>query len=266
MAPLAAVIAKLMNAKLWVQAHGVDAWQELPKLYRAAIERADLITSVSRFTRRRLLRWCRIDTTRVKVLPDTVQPRFVPGPKPEYLLDRYGLRGKKILITVARLASSERYKGHDRVMNVLPCVLARHPDAVYVIVGEGDDRPRTEALATELGIRDHVHFVGFVAGNELPDHYRMADLMVMPSTGEGFGIAFLEALASGIPVIGGNRDGSLDPLAEGVLGTAVDPDNEGELAEAICAALANPRVDIEAAGRFKLAAFSEHVNRLVQFR
>ena len=85
MAPLAAVIAKLVGAPLWVQVHGVDAWQELSALHRRSVETAALVTSVSRYTRRRLLEWVGIDPARVKVLPNTVDPRFQPGPKPAYL-------------------------------------------------------------------------------------------------------------------------------------------------------------------------------------
>ena len=97
MAPLAAIVARLSGARLWIQVHGIDAWQELPWFYRRAVEGADLITSVSRHTRRRLLAWVGIDPAHVKVLPNTVDPRFQPGPKPDYLLDRHALYGKKIL-------------------------------------------------------------------------------------------------------------------------------------------------------------------------
>ena len=108
-------------------------------------------------------------------------------------------------MTVSRLASSERYKGHDRVIRSLPRVLLKHPETIYLIVGDGDDRPRLEALASEFGVRDKVRFAGLVAGEELPDYFRLADVFVMPSTGEGFGIVFLEAMACGIDVIGGNQ-------------------------------------------------------------
>ena len=86
----------------------------------------------------------------------------------------------------------------------------------------------------------------------------------MPSTGEGFGIVFLEAMASGVAVIGGNQDASLDPLADGVLGTVVDPLNQEQLASAICAALRTPSASIDRARRFGVQAFSEHLHALVR--
>jgi len=102
-----------------------------------------------------------------------------------------------------------------------------------------------------------------VAAQDLPDHYRLADVFVMPSTGEGFGIAFLEAMASGVRVIGGNRDGSVDPLGDGTLGTAVDPEDAHELASAICAALGTTQAKVDRASRFNGRAFSEHLQALV---
>jgi len=263
MAPLAAVIARLLHARLWVQVHGAEAWQELPRLYRQSVEAADLVTAVSRYTRRRLLEWIGIDRARVKVLPNTVDPRFHPGPKRGYLLDRHDARGKKILMTVSRLASSERYKGHDRVIRSLPQVLLHHPETIYLVVGDGDDRPRLEALASEFAVQDKVRFAGLVAGEDLPDYYRLADVLVMPSTGEGFGIVFLEAMACGIDVIGGNQDGSIDPLVDGAVGSAIDPEDSEELVSAISAALRKPAGNVGGATRFKPQVFSKHIQALV---
>jgi phosphatidylinositol alpha-1,6-mannosyltransferase len=264
MAPLAAAVAKLLCAKLWVQVHGLESWQALSGLHRKSIETAVLVTSVSRYTRRRLLEWVGIDPAWVKVLPNTVDPRFQPGPKSDILLARHHAQRKKVLMTVGRLASSERYKGHDQVIRVLPRVLSNHPETIYVIVGDGEDRARLEALAVEFGVAEKVEFVGHVDAEQLPDYFRLADVFVMPSTGEGFGIVFLEAMASGIAVIGGNRDASLDPLADGLLGTAVDPVNQAQLGSAICAALRTPHIRINHASRFGIEAFSEHLYALVR--
>jgi phosphatidylinositol alpha-1,6-mannosyltransferase len=150
------------------------------------------------------------------------------------------------------------------VIRVLPGVLAEHPEAIYIMVGDGDDRSRLEALVTEVGVRERVHFAGFVDGEDLADYYRLADLFVMPSTGEGFGIAFLEALASGVPIIGGNRDGSADPLADGTLGTQIDPEKEDELRVAICAALKNRAPVQSVMGRFDRDQFTSTVQALLQ--
>ena len=92
-----------------------------------------------------------------------------------------------------------------------------------------------------------------VAGEELPDYYRLADVLVMPSTGEGFGIVFLEAMACGIDVIGGNQDGSIDPLGDGAVGSAIDPDDSEELVSAISAALRKPAGNVGGATRFNAA-------------
>src|SRR5215470_8630912 len=262
MAPLAAIIARLVRAKLWVQVHGIEAWQELSGLHRRSVEAAAVVTSVSRHTRRRLLQWVGIEPARVKVLPNTVEQRFQPGPKPDDLLERHAARGKTVLMTVSRLAASERYKGHDRVIRSLPRVLSEHPDTIYIVVGDGDDRPRLEMLAAQCGVAEKIRFTGQVPRDELPDYFRLADVFVMPSTGEGFGIVFLEAMATGIRVIGGNRDGSVDALGDGALGILVEPEDREELASAICAALASRAPVGDRTGRFKPRLFAEHLDGL----
>jgi phosphatidylinositol alpha-1,6-mannosyltransferase len=264
MAPLAAVIARVFSVPLWVQIHGIEAWRELSALHRRSVESATIVTSVSRYTRRRLLQWVGIDPARVKVLPNTVHSQYHPGPKPGYLLDRHAAYGKKVLVTVSRLDSKERYKGHDRVIRTLPRLLSRHPDTIYLVVGDGDDRPRLESLASECGVVENVQFTGAVPPEELSDYLRLADVFVMPSTGEGFGIVFLQAMATGVRVIGGAHDGSRDALCDGALGTLVDPENCEELASAIQAALDNPARTGDRTNRFKPDLFAEYLNALHQ--
>jgi phosphatidylinositol alpha-1,6-mannosyltransferase len=264
MAPLAAVICRVLNVPLWLQIHGVDVWHDLSALQHRALESATMVTSVSRHTRRRLLHWVGIDQARVKVLPNTVESQFQPGPKPGYLLERHAAGGKKVLMTVSRLSSLERYKGHDRVIRTLPRVLKQRPDTIYLIVGDGDDRPRLESLAVECGVTKNVLFTGSVPPEELPDYFRLADVFVMPSVAEGFGIVFLEAMATGIPVISGSGDGSRDALGDGALGTLVDPENGEELASAILEALDDLARTGDRTTRFKSALFAEHLNALYQ--
>jgi glycosyltransferase involved in cell wall biosynthesis len=140
------------------------------------------------------------------------------------------------------------------------------PDAAYLVVGTGDDRPRLERLAGAAGVSDRVVFAGQVPDGDLADCLALADVFAMPSTGEGFGIAFLEAAASGLPVIGGSRDGSVDALAEGRIGRLVDPDAPSEIAAAVVDALTGRHPVPAAAGevqRFAFARFAAHVDALV---
>jgi phosphatidylinositol alpha-1,6-mannosyltransferase len=223
--PVAACAARLARAQLWAQLHGIEAWQLPSPLQRSAAESADLVTAVSRHTRRRFLSWASSDPQSVKVLPNTVDQQFSPGSPSPDLQDRYRLHGRRVLLTVSRLSSSERYKGHDHVLRALALLAPRHPEIVYVVAGDGDDRGRLEGLAASLGVAENTRFVGHVADAELPGLFRTCDAFVMPSTGEGFGIVFLQALACGKPVIAGNSDGSVDPLREGAGGILLAPDS-----------------------------------------
>jgi phosphatidylinositol alpha-1,6-mannosyltransferase len=240
MAPLCALIARLTRAKLVVQMHGVEAWQRPSRLRRAAVEAADLVLCVSRYTRSRVLGWAAIVPERLVVLPNTVGAAFTPGDG-SALRTAWGLQDKRVLLTVGRMDSRERYKGHDRVIDAIPKLVAAGHDVVYIVVGEGDDRRRLEARAHTTGVADRVRFIGLVNSPTLAEIYRAADLFVMPSTGEGFGIAFLEAMASGTPALGLDVAGACDALGE--FGTTA---TESALATALVGVLERPRCEPEA--------------------
>jgi phosphatidylinositol alpha-1,6-mannosyltransferase len=254
----------MLRVPLWLQLHGIEAWNSPGRMVRLAAERAHLVTAVSRYTRRRFLEWAINDPSTVKVLPNTFEPRFFPGPKPGRLIERLGLENQKILLTVARLSALERYKGHDRVIAALPHVLAQHPNVMYLIVGDGDDRSRLECEADALGIAKHVRFVGLVPDDELADYYRMADVFIMPSTGEGFGIVFLEAAAAGLHVIGGNQDGSADALADGAIGVVTSPTSIAGITQELVSALANRRYTANIVDRFSRHRFDRHVDAMLE--
>ena len=136
--------------------------------------------------------------------------------------------------------SRECYKGHDRVIATIPDLVANGHDIYYVVVGEGDDRARLEALARDAGVSDRVRFLGAVGLQSLIEIYRAADLFVMPSTGEGFGVTFLESMASGTPALGFDTGGAKDALADGELGTAA---SETNLSATISHILNQPKPD-----------------------
>lgn len=242
MAPLASLIARLKRAKLIVQMHGIEAWPRPGAPTRNAIEAADLVLCVSRYTRAQVLSWAAITPERAIVLPNTVGADFTPGDG-QGLRAAWGLQGKRILLSVGRMSAEERYKGHDRVVAALPALLKDGLDIIYVVVGEGDDRARLQALAEETGVADRVRFVGVLDPATLVEAYRMADLFVMPSTGEGFGIAFLEAMACGTPALGLDVAGVRDALADGELGTLT---SEAQLTEALARLLRQGKPDARA--------------------
>jgi len=263
LAPVAAAAAALRRVPLWVHLHGIEAWRKPEPLRARAVRRANLVTAVSRYTRARFLEWADVAPHRVRVLPSTVDARFTPGPRPEDLARRLGVAGRRILLTVSRIDRGDRYKGHDKVLAALKLLSDRLPDLDYVVVGDGDDRTRLEGTARELGLATRVHFAGRVGGGELPDYYRLADVFVMPSAKEGFGIVFLEAAATGLPVIGGGIDGSSDPLADGAIGELVPPADPAAIARAIEDALRSPRPDPRRVSRFGAEAFARHVRELL---
>ena len=154
--------------------------------------------------------------------------------------DDVSVKDRKIIVSMGRLASSERYKGFDEILEALPTLIKREPTLCYLVLGDGDDRSRLEAKAKFLGLADRVHFAGYVDEEEKVDHLRLGDVFAMPGRGEGFGIVYLEAMACGIPVVGSQLDGSKDALLDGKLGTLVNPDDIESIREGLLKALKNP--------------------------
>jgi glycosyltransferase involved in cell wall biosynthesis len=229
--PAANLARKFFGVPFCLVAHGIDIHPGLPTRTIEALRAADKIIAVSSWTRDRVLSLGGIDPARIDVLPNTFdESRFGVAPKPKALAKRYGVSDKsKIILSVARLDATERYKGYDRLRYCLPRLAKVCGPVHFVLVGEGEDKQRADAVAKVLGVERHVTFAGFVPDEELADHYRLADVFAMPSTGEGFGIVFLESMGCGTPVVAGNQDGSTDALANGELGVLVNPESVDEI-------------------------------------
>jgi phosphatidylinositol alpha-1,6-mannosyltransferase len=257
MAPLAWIMARLTGGRFWMQAHGAETWVGRRNAVRRAIEASDMVTTVSRGTRHILMAWAHLEDAQVRVLPDTVREIFTPGTPSQALVDRLALGPGPVLLTVGRLSASERYKGHEQIFAALPALRARFPDLVHVVAGSGDDRARLERRALELaGDAAAVRFLGFVPEEDLPDLYRLADLYVMPSSQEGFGIVYLEAAACGLKVVGGAGGGSGDAVPDERIGVLVDPSDEKGLIEAIARLLGQGRVDQAAVDPYRRPHFA----------
>lgn len=224
-APVALLIRRLTGIPYGVIVYGVDAWEIQNKWQIKALHTAEIVISISIYTRDRLINEQNLPTDKIKILPVTFdENRFQPSPKPKYLLERYGLRSNQpIIFTVTRLSSEDGYKGYDKIIQALPKIKSQVPDVHYILGGKGDDRLRIEQLISQLNLQDNVTLAGFIPDRELCDFYNLCDVFAMPSRGEGFGIVYLEALACGKPTVGGNQDGAIDALCQGELGALVDP-------------------------------------------
>ncbi len=264
--PVASLLKRFLRVPLVLELYGIEAWTPpAQRARRLGLRDIDLAISISRFTRERFLDWADIPPSRIKVVPNAIHlDRYHSGADPEQARREFGLQGKTVLLTVSRLSATERYKGHDRLIRLLPRIVEAYPKLIYLIAGDGDDRSRLESMARSLQVLDHVRFLGRVGESELLSLYNFADGFAMPSTGEGFGFVFLEAAACGVPVLGGSVDGSLDALNDGAIGLAVDPTDDNALLQAVVETLRRPKQTPAALTAYAYEEFRLQIAKLVR--
>lgn len=227
------------KTKLILLAHGIEAWEPFKGFRKKMLFKCDKIFSVSKYTKDVMIQLNGFPEENISVLNNCLDP-FLEKPiqkeKEDYLLKRYQLkRDDIVLMTLTRLAARERYKGYDIVIESLKKLSVSNPGIKYLIVGRYDDeeKERLDAIIAKAGLQQQVIFTGFVPDNELADHFNLADIYIMPSEKEGFGIVFIEAMYYRKPVIAGNKDGSVDALLNGRLGMLVNPKSLDEVTDAI---------------------------------
>lgn len=223
--------------------YGIDAWQPTRyKLINLLARRVTAFVSISQVTKDRFLEWTKNRSKYGFVLPNAIHiEKYGVLPGNSELVERYDLENCIVLLTLGRLDKYERYKGVDEVLEVLPELLGVVPNLKYIVAGEGTDLKRLQNKVISLGLGDSVIFTGFVADQEKPDLYRLADAYVMAGRGEGFGFVFLEAMACGIPTVASILDGSREAVRDGSLGIIVDPNNRESLKSGILNALKMPK-------------------------
>jgi phosphatidylinositol alpha-1,6-mannosyltransferase len=226
-------------------------------LFRWTASRASTVVALGAY-QVQLLERLGVGRERTFVSPEGVCVEPFARPPAAERLDRlrrrHGLEGRRVLLTVARLVP---HKGHDMVIRALPRIVERVPDAVYLVVGSGPHETALRDLARLVGVTDRVRFAGNVPDDELPDHYHLCDVFVMPSRQqggdvEGFGIVFAEAAASSRPAIGGRSGGVVDVIQDGRTGLLVEPTSPEEIARAAVRLL----TDRDLAGQLGAAARS----------
>lgn len=253
-----------LRAPYLLALHGIEVWHPLGWERRRSLVRAAIRLAFSRYTVERARPFCP-DVESARIVPLALEER---APEGAVDLDLVSHLGTGFLLIVGRMASGERYKGHDQVFEILP----RVPGARLVVAGDGDDRPRLEGRAADLGLQGRVTFTGFTSEATLAELYRRAAVFVMPSLGEGFGLVYLEAMRAGKPCVAARGSAAEEVVADRETGFLVDRDDPEELAAVLDRLLASPDLArrMGEAGRtrwreqFSLERFQEGVKPLLQ--
>lgn len=250
-APLALLAARARQAgaaRVLASTHGHEVgWSMLPvarSVLRRIGDATDVVTFVSRYTRSRFAPAFGPAASLEYLPPGVDTDRFQPDSAARAeLRDRYRLGERPTVVCVSRLVPR---KGQDVLIKALPSIRRRVDGAALVIVGGGPYLDTLRKLAHDRGVTDHVTFTGGVAGTELPAHHAMADVFAMPCRTrgagldvEGLGIVFLEASASGVPVVAGKSGGAPEAVQHNKTGLVVDGRSVDQVADAVAGLLSD---------------------------
>ncbi|GGO58439.1 glycosyltransferase family 4 protein [Streptomyces lasiicapitis] len=249
-APLGLMAPALRRAgarRLVATTHGHEAgWAQLPasrQLLRRIGESTDTITYLGEYTRSRIAAALTPAAAgrMVQLPPGVDEKTFHPGSGGDAVRARLGLTDRPVIVCVSRLVPR---KGQDTLILAMPRILAREPDAVLLVVGGGPYEKELRRLAAETRVADSVVFTGAVPWAELPAHYGAGDVFAMPCRTrrggldvEGLGIVYLEASATGLPVVAGDSGGAPDAVLDGETGWVVRGGSAEDSADRILALL-----------------------------
>ncbi|MEV6809469.1 glycosyltransferase family 4 protein [Streptomyces sp. NPDC051132] len=251
-APLGLMAPALRGAgaeRLVATTHGHEAgWAQLPAargLLRRIGESTDTLTYLGEYTRSRIAAALgpAAASRMVRLPPGVDEKTFHPASGGAEVRARLGLTQRPVVVCVSRLVPR---KGQDTLIRALPRILAAEPDTVLLIVGGGPYERDLRRLARETGVAGSVRFTGAVPWSELPAHYGAGDVFAMPCRTrrggldvEGLGIVYLEASATGLPVVAGDSGGAPDAVLDGETGWVVRGGEPAEAADRIVALLAD---------------------------
>lgn len=165
---------------------------------RRVVDRSERVVTVSEFSRRQLATALGVRTDHVEVVPNGVDEGFMPGPKDPALIARHGLQERSVTLFLGGL---KRRKNLEFLLELWREVATHRPDATLLVAGGGPLEGTLRRRAEALGLRGAVTFVGRVSETEKVAYYNLADVMVSPSSLEGFGFTVAEAMSCGLPVV-----------------------------------------------------------------
>ncbi|MEA1937301.1 MAG: glycosyltransferase family 4 protein [Patescibacteria group bacterium] len=205
------------------------------KIEKEGIRKADRVITVSDFTKNRVLDNCQVDKNKIDIVYNAINKSEFENISDDK--NFFNLNGKKIVLFLGRITL---HKGPDYFLRVAKKVLNRNKNVVFVVSGSGDMEYQIIEQASQSGIADNVLFTGFLRGERLKKIYKMANLYIMPSVSEPFGITPLESLASGTPVIISKQSGVSEILNNCL---KVDFWDTNEMANKILAVLENEELE-----------------------
>jgi len=248
--PIARVMGLVYRCPIVPIIYGVDVWSPTSrKVVNYLCNRLTSFIAIRRLTARHFIQWAGIPHENYYYLPNCIDEfKYGIRERKDDLIERYGIRGKTVVMTAGRLDTGhDFYKGFDEMLEVLPELRKRIPNLAYLVMGDGEDKKRLEDKARRLGVTDMTIFAGYVPEAEKADHYRLADVFAMPGSNPEFDrypyrFVFLEALACGVPVVGCKLEDPLevnDPESQLII--QVDPNNKDEIIDGVLTALSRPK-------------------------
>lgn len=236
-----AMLVKILHpaVKIVLICHGTEIWRPLAWYKRKFLQRHVVLWSVSRYTSLKVMQQHQIRKRQIHIIPNGLDPFFiVPSQlkKPESLLAKYNLKNNCIVfLSLARMTQHDQDKGYEQLIHLLPLLMEGKINFCYLIGGETDEHEkfRLQQLIRKYDLHHHVKMIGFIPEDELVPHYLLADLFILPSKKEGFGLVFIEAAACGCRIICGKDDGSCAAVLHGQLGKMIDANHRVEFHEAV---------------------------------
>lgn len=247
------------SIRILVVVYGMEVWKRLTLLQRSGLTRAAKILSISNYTAERMMAHNNLDRGRFDILPCSLDPYYGTAAQSKSRT-ALSLPAGKMILSVARLDPSEQ-KGIDHVIETLPMVLREVPNAFFVVLGDGPDRPRLEQLANRKGMCRHIIFAGRVQDEVLQAYYEACDVFVLPSLLEGFGIVFLEAMHRGKPCVGVRAGAVPEVIIDHETGLVTEPGDREALAKALVRLLSD-----ESLAKAMAEAGKDRVDRNFSYR
>ncbi len=227
------------STKIILMAHGIEIWGNLKPARKKMLEVCDKIICVSNYTAQKIKEKHQLSTTSISVLNNCLDP-FLNNQ--HTAIANNNLRKQYcftpddvVLLTLTRLSSKDRYKGYEYVLEAMKNLTAKNKNIKYLLAGGSSEGEQLfiKQLIKKYSLEENVILAGYILEEDLATLFSMADIYVMPSTKEGFGIVFIEAMYYGLPVIAGNQDGSTDALLGGKLGLLIEPNSATEIEMAV---------------------------------